>query len=116
MASMSCFNQVQGNKHRTLKWSQLQVRMETQQELQTKKKVLLPDEMQTFSSSATPKFLKGLRSGQILCIIKDSTHFLYLPSTTKFKLHKRLSQGKANRSFTSAKHLHKQITSEPDVF
>lgn len=64
------------------------------------------DEMQTFGSSATPKFLKrGLCSVQILGIIKDSTHFLI------FTLyHKRLSQGKANRSFTSAKHLHKQIT------
>lgn len=65
----------------------------------TKKKVFLPDEMQTFTSSATPVFLKGLCSVQTLCIIKDSTHFLNLPSTTKFRLHKQ-----ANRSFTSAKH------------
>lgn len=70
---------------------------------------------QTFGFSATLTLLKGLIV-QTLHFVKDSIHFLYLPSTSKFLLHKLLSLREAQGSFTRDEHLHKQIAYNTDVF
>lgn len=76
---------------KVIKTEQLQVRMKHGRNNKGK----AGGEMQTFSSSATPEFSKkGLCSVQILGIIKDSTHFLYLPSTTN-DFHKEKQTGRS---------------------